>query len=440
MATIKYGLVLLLLLLSAESHSEMRVTLQAQGLSFLSPDYENTEQKNFGFFGASLLPDLKKENLITANLTGLYAWGQPALSYLNIRELYFTYQIDSSSKLYLGRKINDWSKLDSDWNIGFFNPQFRWNPLSPENQGLFGLFWERKESIWNLSLFASPLFIPDQGSSYDLKDGKFENSNPWFHSPPQNVRFQGNVTLPIDYQLKKPETNDVVGQTLYGAQIQVGDLRGPFAQFSGIHKPSNQFALGYKVVNVVNRVRIDLVPKVYTENNFAADLGYRCDWGLAQISFLYSRPVSPNYDAGFNRPEFEESLSVGPRFVFDLKPFKFGLSYLETTGGDVTESGPDASSSRASLSQRFLFRQAYQVQLSYSEIYFKQLKIDSSLQYRQSQKDEFKQIHFVQKINLKGPWAFWVDLLLIDTPDETLSKMGPYRNIDQIFIGVSYDI
>lgn len=440
MTSLKYTLVLFFLMLASVSHSEMRVSLKVEALSFLSPDYENTEQKNFGFFGASLLTDAKKEDQVTVNLTGLYAWGQPALSYLNIREIYFAYHIDHSSKLYFGRKINDWSKLDSDWNIGFFNPQFRWNVLNPENQGLTGLFWERKESIWTLSLFASPLFLPDQGASYEVKNGKFENSNPWFQSPPQNIKFQGNVILPIDYELDKPETSEVIAQSLYGAQIQYGEKQGFYAQASGIHKPANQLALGYKVVGVVNRVRINLVPKVYSENNFAADLGYRADWGLAQFSVLYSRPKAPSYDKGFNTPEFAESVSFGPSMSFDFHPFRLGLAYLDTSGGEVTETGPDASVDRPALSQRFLFRQAYQAQVTYSDIYFKKVKVDSSFQYRQSEKDQFKQIHFNQKVNFRGPWAFWADLILIETADDSDSNIGPYRNLDQIFIGASYDI
>jgi hypothetical protein len=416
------------------------VKLEAQGLSFLSSDYENTTQKNFGFFGASLTSDKLRHDPVIVDLSGLYAFGQPTLSYLNIREIYFNYQIDEISKLYFGRKINNWSLLEKQWNLNSFNPQLTWNSLNPETQGLTGLFWERKENFWKLSLFASPLFIPDQGPSFELKDGQFENSNPWFQTPPQNVRFQGNIILPVDYQLSKPETSDVVFQTLYGAQIQIGEKKGFFGQLSGMYKPANQLALGYKVVGVVTRVRVDLNPKVYTENDFAADIGYKEDWGVAQFSLLYSRPKSPVFDSVYNSPVFEDSLSFGPSVMFDLKPFKLGLAYLDTTGGDVKEKGPDASPDRAALSQRFLFRQAYQIELGYTEVFAQKIKIDSSFQYRQSDKDDFKQIHYKQKVDLKGPWAFWADLILIDTSDNTQSNLGPLRNLDQIFIGATYDI
>lgn len=427
------------------SHSEMRVSLRAEGLSFISEDFENTEQKTFGFFGASLKSDAKRMDLFIVDLTGMYAYGQSALSYLNIREIYFNYQIDPGSKLYVGRKIDNWSQLDTTWNLGFYNPQFRWNPIVPESQGLTGIFYEKNENSWRLSLFASPVFIPDQGASYELKDGKFENSNPYFQNPPQNIIFQGNIVLPIDYKIEKPETSDVVFQTSYGAQLEVGQRQGFYASLSGIHKPANQLSLGYRVPVKVARAQVEIVPKVYFENNFAGDFGYRGDWGSGLFSVLYSRPRAASYDAkpnelAYNVPEFSDSTSFGPQVNFDLKPFRLGLAYLDTSGGDVREVGPDASEARAALSQRFLFRQAYQAEISYADIFQKTYRLESTFQYRASTKDEFKQIHFRQQFKIKGPWAFWGDVLLIETADETRSNMGPYRNLDQVFIGVTYDI
>lgn len=437
---IKYVTVFCCFILGSVSRSEMRVLLRAEGVSFVSPDYESTEQKTFGFFGASLLSDSKKTDSVIVNLTGLYAMGQTALSYLNIRELYFNYSIDSSSKLFIGRKINNWSQLDSEWNLGLFNPQFRWNVLSPEAQGLTGIFWEKKESIWTLSLFASPVYIPDQGPGYELKDGKFQNSNPWFSNPPQNISFQNGVILPIDYELEKPETSDVVFQTSYGAQLQLGEKEGFFANLSGVHKPANQLALGYKVTGVVDRVRIAVVPKVYNETNLSADFGYREKWGSVQLSALHSSPKAVTYDKGFNAPEFEQSLSYGPQVDFDFKPFRLELAYLDTVDGNVKEIGPDASVDRAALSQRFLFRQAYQIQVSHSDVFMNLFRLDTGFQYRESQKDEFKQIHFKQRLNIRGPWAFWTDVLLFETADDATSNLAPYRNLDQVFLGVTYDI
>jgi hypothetical protein len=440
METLKYSFVLFILTFCSLSHSEMRTSLEASSLSFISPDYVNDENKNFGFIGATLLSNPKKSDIVMLNLTGLYAIGHPSLSYLNFREAYFSYQIDDNSQLDVGRKLSNWSSLDSEWNIGFFQPQFRWNSIHPENQGLTGLFWQRKENLWQFGLFASPLFIPDQGPGYELKDGQFVDSNPWFQPPPQNILFQGNILLPIDYQINRPENSDVIFQTMYGAQLHLGDKEGFFAHLAGIYKPANQLALGYKVATVVTRVRIEILPKVYYENDFAADFGYRDNWGNAMLSFLYAKPKTPEFEPGYNAPEFEESLSWGPSTRFDFKPFRVGVAYLDTVGGSVKETGPYATPSRAALSQRFLFRQAYQVKLAYTDIFSKKVKIESSLQYRESTKEPYKQIDFNNRLDLRGPWAFWGNLILIETSDDSNSNMDAYRHLDQITIGASYDI
>ncbi len=435
----KWFLVLIILSHTMVSHSDMKSTLEVDSLTFLSPDYETTEKKSFLFAGATIASNPAKPDLFMLNLTGRYAVGQSVLSYLNIREIYFTYETDSSSSIHVGRKLNNWSALDSDWNLGFFQPQFRWNPVDPENQGMTGLFWERNEAFWGLTLFASPIFIPDQGPGYDLKDGQFERSNPWFSNPPQNVRFQGEV-FPIDYVILKPETTDVIFQPVYAASFRLGEKTGLYSNIAGAFKPAHQLALAYKATHVVSRVRVDVIPKTYLENIYSADVGYRDDWGAAQFSVLYTKPQTPEFESGYNVPILDESVSWGPKIVYRLKPFQFGISYLDTTGGAVKETGPDVASDRAALTQRYLFRQAVQVQASYREILFKKVLIDSSIQWRSSTKDEFTEIRFKNKFDLRGPWSFWADLTLIETADKTLSNMGPYRNIDQVWIGAGYDI
>ncbi len=421
------------------SHSEIHTSLLAQGLTFLSSDYESTDKKSFAFIGATLKSDAKSEDAFKINLTGQYAVENSVLSFLNIREIFYTNRIDEKSVLHIGRKLHNWSSLDTIWNIGIFQPQFKWNPLLPENQGLTGLFWNKNESGWGLTLFGSPLYLPDQGASYELKDGQFQSGNPWFATPPQNVKFQGQ-TLPFDYNIATPETSSVIFQTQYGAQVRFGQGSGYFANFAGIYKPANQLALGYKGVLVTTRVRVDIAPKVYFENAYAADLGYRQDWGIAQLSLLYSSPQSPSFDSFYNAPEFKPSFSFGPQIFYKFKPFDFFVGYLDTSGGEVTDVGPDASPDRASLSQRFLYRQALQVQVAYSEIFFKKLRFDSSLQFKTSSKEGFRQIKFKNAFNLKGPWAFWLDFLLIDTDSSIQTNIEPYKSLDQLWLGASYDL
>lgn len=429
----------LIYLVCSVSHSEIRTALWAQGLSFLSPDYENTNKKNFTFIGVTLKSDQKSTDVFKVNLTGQYAPENSILSYLNVREIYFTTHVYSNSMLHIGRKLQNWSALDTTWNLGVYQPQFKWNPLTPEKQGLTGFFWQKNSSNYDVVLFVSPLYIPDQGASYELKEGQFQSSNPWFPMPPQNIKFQDEL-LPIDYEILKPEINSVIYQTQYGAKLRLGESNGYFANLAGMYKPANQLALGYKGTLITTRVHIEVAPKVYFENVGSADFGYRKDWGSLLFSLLYSKPQNPKFDSVYNAPEFEQSLSWGPQFLYKYENYELFLGYLGTSGGEIKDVGPDASPDRASLSQRFLYKEAMQVQIKYTDVFWSKVKLDSAFQYITSSKEGFRQIRFKNNFKIKGPWAFWVDLLLIDTNSSVLSNVEPYKSSDQLWLGINYSI
>ena len=427
-----------LLLLGSLSHSEIRTSLQAQDLAYISPDYTNSS-KNFAFIGATLRSNPKPDDAFRIDFAGMYALGNSVLSYFNVREIYYANHISDDSNLEIGRVLKQWSALDSAWNLGVYQPQFRWNQLTPENQGLTGLFWSKEAQSYGLTLYASPLFIPDQGAGYELKDGQFESGNPFFQAPPQNIRFQGQL-LPIDYQLNKPDISSVVSQSSFGAQIRYGKSVGFFGNLSGAVKPANQLALGYKGVLVTTRVRVDITPKTYLENVYSSDFGYRSDSGAVMLSALYSKPQDPEFDSSFNAPHFAASTSFGPQFLYRYKNFDFYAAYLDTAGGDVTDEGPDASPDRASLSERFLYRQATLLSVSYGDIYLKEYRLDSSFQYKFSTKEAFQMITFNSKLKIRGPWAVKLDVILINTNSDALGNMEVYKNQDQVWLGVSYDL
>jgi hypothetical protein len=413
-------------------------TVETQGMSFISQDYENTQSSNFGFFGANLKSIKADADAFKLNLTGMYAFGTPVLSYLNVREIYFSFKIDDSSQIHIGRKMNIWSNVDYRWNLGFFQPQFRWNSLSPENQGLTGFFWEKKNKELGFLFYGSPIFIPDQGPGYDLKNGQFESNNPWFVSPPQNILFQSQI-LPIDYKIETPNISDVVFQPNFGIQLTYKERTGLFATLSGMYKPSHQVALGYKGVLITDRVKITILPKTYYENLVAADIGYNDDWGTIDLSVLYLRPKSPDFDVAYNKPEIFESTNFGPHIKLNVTDqISFDASALMTAGDDLVEIGPDANPNRQTLTTKFIYRSAYEVSAKYKDTFKNKFQLTSQFIWRQSEKNNLKILKSKNQIDLKGPWKFLFDMILVDTSDEATS-ISYYRNLDQVWIGASYD-
>lgn len=436
---VSYAYVLLGLFFGAEiARADLVGSVESKGLSFVSQDYENTKSSNFGFFGASLKSYKSENDAFKMNLSGMYAVGHPVLSYLNLTEIYFSYDLDANSQIHIGRKTNIWSQVDERWNLGFFQPQFRWNSLSPESQGLTGFFWEKKTQDYSFMFFGSPIFIPDQGPGYELKNGQFESNNPWFQAPPQNILFQ-NQLLPIDYQIQNPNLSDVVFQTSFGLQLKYGKPSGFFADGALMYKPSHQVALGYKGVLVTDHVKIDILPKTYYENLVSTDFGYKSDWGSVDLSVLYLRPNSPDFDAIYNKPILFESTTFGPHLGLNMTDsLSLDLNGLITNGDEIIEVGPDANANRQPLTSKFLYSKAYEVAFKYKQIFNNQFKITSQLSWRAAEKNNLRILKSKNVIDIKGPWKFMLDLILVNTSDEA-TNISSYRNLDQMWIGASYD-
>ncbi len=253
---------------SAEISSQFEVS----NLNFISSDYATEQEKSFVFIGAEIKSENAESDLFKINLEGKFTPSNSVLSYFNLREIYFTNQIDSTAALHIGRKLQTWSVADEKFNLGAYQPQFRWNPLDIESQGLFGIFYDKSFGSWKLNLFGTPVYIPDQGPAYEVKDGKFEASNPYFAPPPQNIIFQ-NIVLPIDYNIIKPEVSEVVQQAGFGFKLDYQNKNFE-ASLAGSYKPSNQFAFGYKGILVTNRVRVDIQPKTPIAKEF--EISLRC--------------------------------------------------------------------------------------------------------------------------------------------------------------------
>ena len=74
------------------------------------------------------------------------------------------------------------------------------------------------------------------------------------------------------------------------------------------------------------------------------------------------------------------------------------------------------------------------------QIFDKQLRLDSSFQYKFSPQEGFRQIRFRNDVKLSGPWSFWLDLILIDTNSSINTNLENFKNKDQLWLGASYEL
>lgn len=178
------------------------------------------------------------------------AWGQQALDnsrevHITVPEAYVGWTGTAESYHFgVGRRRVDWSLLDREWNLGLWQPLFRWDYLRPQEQGLIGVFARGQMDDWEILGFVSPFFIPDQGPQFTLTDGSFESGNRWFLPPQDQIEVFRNTSA-IYYQLDKPRVEDVIFQTSWALRLRKGNPdRGGWMQWSSTHKPMNHLHLG----------------------------------------------------------------------------------------------------------------------------------------------------------------------------------------------------
>jgi hypothetical protein len=117
------------------------------------------------------------------------------------------------------------------------------------------------------------------------------------------------------------------------------------------------------------------------------------------------------------------------------------LEALDIKNGETTESGPLASSTRASITSRYPFQQAYQLGLDMHNRIFRK-KIETKLSYISSQKNQFQLVKLNSRVDLDQRWSMSAELLTVDASDlskENRNEIAQYTNNDQLAFGVNYD-
>jgi hypothetical protein len=424
----------------AQIQSEMKLFSD----SFISPSFEATQKTNYQFVGASLKTDEKSQDPLRMDISGAVAFGEPLLNYLNISEFYYENKFaDAQQTLTLGRRKMLWNELDARWNFGIWEPVFKWNPLSPERQGLSGLFWQVDRPLFSMMLFASPIYLPDQGPSYEIENGAFVRGNPWFSRPPDSIHIFGETT-PIEYNLQRPNDSQVVFQTSYGGRLSFGDPKALLFQMSYIYKPSNQLALGYDGVLDLTKDKgeVNILPEVFYHSLTGADLSYAFANVRLGASAIYDRPSHDKiFDDQWTHPVFHDAF-LSTEFI-EMK-FRFISLYvqrLDINGGDVTEEGDLADPSRRPLMIVYPFKQANEVGLRGHVSFAHFRHVEATLSYTQSDKNDFSMVKFNTQVNLSNMWSLYGEMQLINAGALTVDNqndIAQYANNDRYMIGAAY--
>lgn len=439
----KETLLLGLLLSSSPSFAQLRSEARLFSDSFISSQFAATERTDYQFVGAHLQTDQKNGQPLQLDVRGGIAFGAPLLNYLNFREFYFQQALPDQQKLTIGRKLHSWSELDQVWNLGLWEPAFKWNPLSPDRQGLSGLFWEVEKEQVKVLIFASPLFIPDQGPSFEIDGGEFKRGNPWFRQPPATLRLFEEPTN-IEYNIIRPPESEIVMQSSYGGYLELGEDEGFKAQLSYLYKPANQLSLGYtKVINTGTlAANVDVYPQVFYHSLAGVDAIYKKGPMRLAFSFNYDRPSrEKTFSEPWTAPVYADAYLTSASFEFDFGRYQLSATQLEVVGGEVTESDEIMQSQKRTLNTRYLYTSALQLALKTHHGFARGRSFSSQFAYITSQKDGFSLIRASGVAKISQFWSFFGEVQFVKQDKDLLdvqSEILQYANNDRFMLGVAY--
>ncbi|UXR63225.1 hypothetical protein EZJ49_09055 [Bdellovibrio bacteriovorus] len=434
---------LVLLLTPSSALAQVQTEMRLFSDSFISPTFESAEKTNYQFVGAQIKTDAFSEDSLKMDVAGGVAIGAPLLNYLNISEFYVQSRQSETETFYLGRKKMLWNELDTRWDLGVWEPLFKWNPLNAENQGLTGLFWQVDKPYYTLVLFASPLYIPDQGPSFEIEDGTFVKGNPWFRRPPESIRIWQEATA-IDYKFEKPSESQVVLQNSFGLKLSFGDPQGLRGQMAYTYKPANQLAIGYEGnLNVAElKGAVNLQPQVFYHSLVGGDISYKYNRFRFGVSGLYDKPSKDDiFEEKWTHPVFEDAVLVSPFIEWATGAFGVAVQHLDIFGGQVKEEGELASDNRAALMTRYPYQEATQVSVMGNFSFRKTKRLMTKLSFTHSEKNKFDLIRVSARFRLSGLWSFIGEAQLVkaDPADKNnQNEVAQFVNNDRLMLGAAY--
>lgn len=412
--------------------------------AFVSPDFESSQRKDFTYLGAQFShnPYSTEDSNVVAEIDGRYAPTQAMMGYLNVSQLAWR-----DEHLSVGRKKVNWSRLDETWHLGLYQPLFKWNPLDSSTQGLTGLFLEMNDPNWGLKIFASFLNIPDQGPSYEIKNGNFERVNPWFQTPPKYVRFLGQTDV-VNYDIQKPQANEVIFNRSFVAQLHLGDeTSGPYLQTAFAHKPANQLAMGFDgYLTADDKAQVRIVPKVFYHSLVSGEVSYsKANFG-AGLTGLLERPEAPDFAPELSYALYQPSTLVSPFVEYRSRAYRAQLAYLKIEGGEAELQGgfvPPGSTSTGSavLPMRYPFREALVAEFSGQQSFKKQRLLTESVNYTEGAAHLFSQWTLKTELQLSRLYRVNAALQVLradDSPAAGRTLVGQYQNNDSLSLGGSY--
>jgi hypothetical protein len=359
------------------------------------------------------------------------------------------------SEVNLGRKKERWSGVDSDWSLGLAQPFNKFDGLRPSEQGLTGAFAKFGAGGVQVTAFGSPLFIPEQGAPYQVEDGKFSTTSPWFSAPPDTLILSlgsSPVRSPVNYSLDIPAISSVVTNASFGGMVRVSDpdsSEGFFAQASYLRKPQNALSLAFNgkltLSDSTTYGDVHIFPEVVYHSLAGIDLGYEAEAFTFSVSGLYEKPDQPTASSELT------SQQLSPMSVFspsvELRPFaatmfapKVRFSYLNTEGGEVTTVGKFAANGNV-FGPRTMYRRAFSAGLNTTLYRSQRFHLEAGTRWIEELEEQGSIVMTDLRLGIGSAWALTLQGDVLGSRKPTSSTdtfIARYRANDRVAGRITY--
>lgn len=411
-------------------------------------------------------PQLNQSNLLSARLQATYqssflknkadvVLGRYLNSNVNeagVYELYVSRNTSSANLQWaVGRKKEHWNQVDSDFNLGLWQPNWAIDTLRTEEQGLSGIFL--KDSFGPLQAMAlvSPWFVPTMGPALQQDSGKLEPVNRWVRAP-SNLSKIRNRTLPLVYSLDVPDYSDLVNKPGVGARIQVGSqLTGPWASVGYAHKPVNGLMLKYNSSLVLSESagttgEAVISPVVGYHDLYSAEFGWsKMEWNFS-LSAARDQPKEVAVEGEFIQQKLEPISVVGAHFEREISVFKRSfqttISYMKAQGGEIRDFDSAGVAQGALFDSRLLYTNALLFSADTEVVVFaKPVRLKVKYLREWDQQGSIISIESQMTLAKKMRAVLGIDVLGPDSLDDKESDtrfINQFRANDRLFAGVSY--
>jgi hypothetical protein len=418
---------------------------------FINQDYQATSAKKTTMFGGRISSPVEDEEFgLGLDIEGQFVDNNPILNTFTAHEFYFkVFPEWQNSILYLGRKKQPWSELDSNWQLSTWEPVFKVDPLDMRVQGLTGFFVDIKKPDWSLELFATPFFLPDQGPTVDVRDGQFVQGHPWVSLPPQHVSIFGEQT-PAYYTLDKPNATDVISNKGYALRFRLGkddsqgDATGFSTQMAIGYLPVNQLTLGFDGAyntSEKSRLEVGISPEVIYHKLMGLDAIYRTENFRLGLSVLQEDPEYPSFASKWTYQTYKRTQFASPSISYKWNSLEARVSYLKRVGGEAETVGPQAALFKKAIPDRYGFHELLKTELKWQQKTSSVFKYNTLARWEQ-ELQEHSDILSLQAGCQFGPfWQLYGGFDFLKTDNRNLNSADlaeTYQRNDRVYTGVQY--